>query len=153
MDLQIFSLFFPTKEPFQLTIASFTVSGKTHWAPNRPRTIPHNTLATVQWIITVLLILQGTMRDENLRMLIVEYVNLIVVGYWVREGVFFCTLFSTFCLFYLYMTCILLHSFHAFFNTISYLSKKYLYSLSPYFGQTITLFFTFLLRSKGALSP
>ena len=30
MDLQIFSLFLPTKEPFQLRTTSFTVSGKTH---------------------------------------------------------------------------------------------------------------------------
>ena len=30
MDLQIFSLFLPTKEPFQLRTISFTVSGKTH---------------------------------------------------------------------------------------------------------------------------
>ena len=35
-----------------------------------------------------------------------------------REGVFFCTVFSTFCLFYMYTICILLCSFCAFFNTI-----------------------------------
>ena len=47
-----------------------------------------------------------------------------VVGYWVREGVFFCTFFSTFYLFYLYATCILLRSFCAF--LIQFLSYIYI---------------------------
>ena len=92
-------------------------------------------------IITILLILQRTMRDENLRVLIVEYVNLIVVGYWVREGVFFCTFFSTFYLFYLYATCILLRSFCAFLiQFLTYQKNIYilyhltLVSLSPCFS-------------------
>ena len=48
MDLQIFFLFLPTNEPFQLRTTSFKVSRKIHWALNKPRTISHSTLATVQ---------------------------------------------------------------------------------------------------------
>ena len=51
-----------------------------------------------------------------------------VVGYWVREGVFFCTLFYAFFLVYLYTTCILSRSLCAFINTISY----YLYIYKMY---------------------
>ena len=41
MDFQSFFLFFPTKAPLQLNKTSFTVSGKTHWTPNKPKTKSH----------------------------------------------------------------------------------------------------------------
>ena len=47
------------------------------------------------------------------------YTHLIVFGYWVKEGVFFCTLLSTFIR--PVYSCAL---FALFFNTISYLYKK-----------------------------
>ena len=48
MEFQIFFLFFPTKEPFQLSNTSMTVSGNTQWTPNKARIISQRTLASVQ---------------------------------------------------------------------------------------------------------
>lgn len=40
------SPFFPTKEPFQLIRASFTVLGKTHLNPIRAKTISYKSITT-----------------------------------------------------------------------------------------------------------
>ena len=48
MKFQIFFLFFPTKEPLQLSITSLIDSGNTHWTPKMARTISQRVLTTIQ---------------------------------------------------------------------------------------------------------
>ena len=47
-DFQIFDLFFPTKEPFQLSKTSLTVLGKTQGIPTKERMISHKGLTIEQ---------------------------------------------------------------------------------------------------------
>ena len=48
MEFYIFFLFLPTKRPLQQNNTSLTVSGNTHWTPNKAKTISQRALTTVQ---------------------------------------------------------------------------------------------------------
>ena len=48
-EIQVFLLFFPTKEPFQLSNMSLTSLGKTQETPTRERMISHRGQTTKQW--------------------------------------------------------------------------------------------------------
>ena len=48
MEFQVFFLFFPIKEPLQLSNTSITDSGNTHWTPKMTRAISQRVLTSVQ---------------------------------------------------------------------------------------------------------